>query len=282
MKKLILSFLTVLSCGTVCALPIGNPASPKLYTSSLWFGDNEWSDPCDPCTSWFDWIDLRMGYYGNFVYNRRLEVDSSEGPTISNTTITTNDGLFTFSFCRWIDLFAHVGVSNFEASSPLSAANPIETTLYYSPSLSYGGGGKITFWSCDDFFLGVEGQYFYSNTELDSLQLDSTGVLTYFNSDSERDAGYGEWQVSVACSYRFVDSANFSMVPYAALVFSGVSWKTEGTGDSNIVNLSDLKEQQVTGWALGATALLCDMVGISVEGHWANQKALSIIGQISF
>ena len=280
MKRLVATMLAVLTCGTVFALPVGNPADPKLYTNHLWFGDCEWSDPCSPCSSWVDWFDLRLGYYGDCVYQRNLEVQDIG--TIAQSSVNTNAGLIVVNICEWIDLFANVGASTFSIESP-AVGTGVQLKLNFSPTLSYGGGGRMTFWSSDNFYVGVEGQYFYSKTELDSFEPLNTGAVTHFSDSNERNAKYGEWQVGLACAYRFTNSANFSMIPYAGIQFAGVDWQLNGVANPDLLTISnDLQEQRVTGWALGMTALLCDLVGVTVEGRWANETALSVIGQLSF
>ena len=282
MKKLILMTLTLLTCGVVQALPVGNPADPMLYTNNFWFGDCEWGDACDPCTSWLDMLDVRLGFYGDYVFNRRLEAENNAG-TAQTTTINTSAGLFVFNICDWIDLFATVGVSNFYSRSTANNTNApgVEIELGFSPTMSYSGGGRIALWNCDCFHVGIEGQYFYSKTELDWIEGMNNGAITYFNSSTDRDADYKEWQVALAASYIFVNSANFSLIPYAAVQFAGVSWDLSKTA-GNASTFQDQKEQQVTGWTLGVTALMCDLIGVSVEGRWANEKAISVIGQLSF
>nr|AXN75595.1 major outer membrane porin [Chlamydia trachomatis] len=52
----------------------GNPAEPSLMIDGiLWEGFG--GDPCDPCTTWCDAISMRMGYYGDFVFDRVLKTD---------------------------------------------------------------------------------------------------------------------------------------------------------------------------------------------------------------
>ena len=280
MKKLVLSFLSILTCGTVLALPVGNPANPKLYSNHLWFGDCQWDDSCSPCSSWWDAFGLRLGYYGDFVYQRSLQFGDVN--TIPETSIATNAGLVVVNVCDWLDLFGNVGVSSFSSATRLPEEGLL-LNLNFSSTLSYGGGGRLTLWNRDNFYLGVEGQYFYSKTELDSFEPYGSGFVTYFFSGDERNANYSEWQVGLACAYRFIDGANFSMVPYAGIQFAQVDWELTSVGTPSLLTFSlDAEEQQLVGWALGMTALIRDMIGVTVEGRWANEKALSVMGQLSF
>ncbi|WP_080129718.1 porin [Chlamydia suis] len=77
MKKLlksVLVFAALSSASSLQALPVGNPAEPSLMIDGiLWEGFG--GDPCDPCTTWCDAISLRLGYYGDYVFDRVLKTD---------------------------------------------------------------------------------------------------------------------------------------------------------------------------------------------------------------
>ncbi|ETF40416.1 major outer membrane protein [Chlamydia pecorum IPTaLE] len=56
------------------ALPVGNPAEPSLLIDgTVWEGMS--GDPCDPCATWCDAISLRVGFYGDYVFDRVLKTD---------------------------------------------------------------------------------------------------------------------------------------------------------------------------------------------------------------
>ena len=289
MKKFVLTVLTVLTCGALQALPAGNPADASLYTNNFWFGDSS-CDPCDPCGSWCDMFDIRLGFYGDYVFNRHLEtkgnIVTDQGGDIQTTTIMTNAGLFVLNICEWIDLFATVGVTNFHIKTEDSVwgvAAPTMSELGFNPTMSYSGGIRATLWNCDCFYVGAEAQYFYSRTETNWYMNYNAGALTYFNDN--RQADYQEWQVAIGAAYTFVNSANFAFIPYANIEVSGVNWnprKDFTPSGGTQTRLQSLHEKKVVGWSLGMTALLCDLIGVTVEGRWANEKAIHVNGQLSF
>ncbi|MCP5470151.1 MAG: hypothetical protein H7A36_06575 [Chlamydiales bacterium] len=295
MKKFVLTALAVLTGGALQALPVMNIADASLYTNNWWWGDS-CCDPCDPCGSWCDWMDLRLGFYGDYVFNRHLEtrVSGSEGGDIQDTTIMTNAGLIVLNLCDWIDVFGTVGVSNFRIRTENSVwgvgggnGTAVMSELDFSPAMSYSGGLRATFWQCDCFYVGAEAQYFYSNPELNWYLPYDSGVLTYFNTD--RKKGYQEWQVAVGAAYKFVNCADFEFVPYFAVQVAGGQWDlsnfsfvdANGT-PSETVTLRKLQPKKTVGWTLGMSAILCDLIGVTVEGRWANEKALHVNGQLSF
>nr|AMO26053.1 major outer membrane protein [Chlamydia pecorum] len=78
------------------ALPVGNPAEPSLLIDgTIWEGMS--GDPCDPCATWCDAISLRVGFYGDYVFDRVLKTDVPKmfsmgtAPTSSNNAPTTSN-----------------------------------------------------------------------------------------------------------------------------------------------------------------------------------------------
>lgn len=80
MKRLLKSVLVFAALGSASslqALPVGNPAEPSLMIDGiLWEGFG--GDPCDPCTTWCDAVSLRLGYYGDYVFDRVLKTDVNQ------------------------------------------------------------------------------------------------------------------------------------------------------------------------------------------------------------
>ena len=99
MKRLLKSVLVFAALGSASslqALPVGNPAEPSLMIDGiLWEGFG--GDPCDPCTTWCDAVSLRLGYYGDYVYDRVLKTDVAKmfdmgaAPTVADTDKLQND-----------------------------------------------------------------------------------------------------------------------------------------------------------------------------------------------
>lgn len=278
MKKYFLLVACIFSCGAAEALPVGNPAEPMLFTNHFCFETR----PCwDSNRSWCDFFNVRFGFYGDYVLNRRLEAPSDQTTlTEQQTIIYTNAGEFVLNICNRLDLFATIGATRFEIiESTTNATGKLD--YYYTPTVSYSGGGRLALYRCGCFYLGLEGQYFYTRAELDSFTAWDLGNFVYFDASSLRDETYNEWQAAVAVSYQFQNSAGFSLIPYAAIQFSGINWsRRRALTDS--VQVYDLQQQELIGWTLGVTALLCDIIDITAEARWANERAFSVTGQISF
>lgn len=293
MKKLVVTLLTLLTCGAAYALPVGNPSEASLFLNGAWW-DSYCCDPCDPCFSWCDAWNFRIGYYGDFVFDRHMAVDLNDdddedtGANIDRTTITTNAAYIAFNICDRIDIFTSLGASQLgmktDALTFTGISPSFESELFFRTDFSWSVGARATLWNCDCFFVGIEGQYFQTHTELDNFLRYDTGTITYFN--DENDVNHREWQVGLGAAYRFATSCpTIAFVPYVAVKWSGARTDFNGLSasiDGDIFSFPNLENDNVWGFAAGITLTLCDMVGVTAEGRWGDEKALYINGQFRF
>lgn len=293
MKKLVVTMLTLLTCGAAYALPIGNPSEASLFLNGVWC-DSYCCDPCDPCFSWCDAWSIRIGFYGDYVFNRHLEICNHEhncGADIDDTEIYTSAGYLAFNICDRVDVFATLGATDIHIKTDASAWTAIiseQSEIAFETRFSWSVGARATLWECDCFAVGVEGQYFQTNPDIDYFLRYSDGSFTYFNDNNE--TRYSEWQVGLGIAYRFATSCpTIAMVPYA-----GVKWAwsrfdlddftfTLGTGTGErTFTFRDLEAKKLWGYAVGMSLTLCDMIGVTVEGRWADEKAVYVNGQFRF
>ncbi|MFN0064924.1 MAG: hypothetical protein ACKVOH_01670 [Chlamydiales bacterium] len=294
MKKLALLAISLMTCGMVHALPVGNPAEPALYTDGIfWEGATACCDPCDPCASWCDWFSWRLGFYGDYVFNRHLETKATGAfaGEVERTTISTNAGLITVGICDTVDLFATVGVSNLQLITNDKIFLVFDDfgkngDILFSPKFSWSVGARWAIISCGNFALGLEGQYFQFSPNMDRwlTQANDDQSFTYFNTN--RGATYSEWQAGLGASYVIETCGGVNVVPYAAFQAAGakLKWNTTHITINGIddYNMRQLKESKTWGWALGSTIMFNDAFGLGVEGRWANEKAVYVNGQVRF
>lgn len=248
-----------------------NPAAASLYSNSL-------------CSGFCDWFNVRVGFYGDYVFNRHLEVKPSEGRgDIQDFSLSTNAGMLVLNFFDWIDLFGTVGVTNLHlrGDSRLFVVNnaAVDAEVNYTPSMSYSGGGRITLWHCDCFYVGVQGQYFYTRSDMNYYAQTDDGFMTYFSADDQDD--YKEWEAGIGAAYTFSTNGGLSFVPYTGINFSGVNFYRSRNLNEGL-SFREMQAKKLVGWNLGITALLCDLAGVTVEGRWANEKAFFVSGVLNF
>jgi hypothetical protein len=302
MKKLVVSLLTLLACGSAYALPVGNPAEASLFLSSTWWGrgsglfglggpgpglglDGGCCGPCDPCCG-FDW-GFRFGFYGDYVFQRHLKVEHNNlgipNRRLRDVRLNTNAGYLALNFCNVVDVFGTLGGTHFRIEADDIAFNAVDTGLTvidFSTRFSWSVGARATLfeWCC--FLLGIEGQYFQSEPRVNFILTDAA-IFTYPERACTR---YQEAQVGFGIAYRYCCQCT-SFVPYVAAKWSWERWRLRNrefivAGVTYV--LPELRNAKHWGFATGITTTLCDMIGVTVEGRWGDEKAIYVNGQLRF
>lgn len=288
MKKLSVTLLTLLSCGAVYALPVGNPSEGSLFLSGICL-EPSCCEPCDPCFTWFNAMSLRIGFAGDYVFNRHLEVGHHGGGDIDNTTLNSNSAYLALNFCDRFDIFSRLGASRLHIKTDATswgALSSLESELGFETYFSWSLGGRISLWQWNCFTLGIEGEYFQTRPDIDYFLNYNDGVLTYF--DDPR-AQYSEWQVGLGVSYRFATSCpTFAFVPYAAVKWANSNLDLDDfqftiqSPTVQTLRFRDLDAKKRWGYAIGVSFTMCDRLGVTVEGRFADEKALYVNGQFRF
>lgn len=279
MKKLFITMLTILTCGAAYALPVGNPSDASLLCDGLlWEG--HCGDPCDPCLSCVDALSFRTGFYGDYVFNRHLEIDrSADDSDIESTRIFTNAAFLAANLWDRIDLFSTLGTTNISLSTnavSFGGSNGerlrVETDSHFSWSLGLRG----TIWECGCTTFGMEAQYFQTRPNVRRIT-EAASASVY--PDSSIKTKYHEWQVGAGISHRIN-----MFVPYIAVKWSRarLNFKDEVAGAPLASSLFDLKNGKQWGYALGVSLIDCEKASVTAEGRFGDEKALYINGQIRF
>lgn len=278
MKKSFFTFLMILNFQLLQALPVGNPAEASLLTEGV-----VWNN-CDSC-SWLDCLSVRAGFYGDYVFNRNLEVDGGSFERIMNTTLTTNAGYLALNICDCFDIFATLGATQIgwlTDLAPFTVAPNQEHFIFVvqgATHFSWSIGGRGTLWRSGCAALGVEGQYFSTNPLIARFSRNNAEAL-YTNQFSMH---YQEWQLGLGVTYRV-----YLFAPYVALKYSRSTLTFNNhdflgtTGVFTVERLRDLRNRNSWGWAIGSSLIECNRVSLAVEGRFADEKALYINGQIRF
>lgn len=288
MKRLVVTMLTVLTCGAAYALPVGNPSEASLLCDGLiWEG--HCGDPCDPCLTWCDAFSFRVGFYGDYVFNRHLKVRNdllipgNNGRKIEHAEIYTNAGYIAANLWDRIDVFTTLGATNAYLRTNDVIFNPatrngvleVETTT----SFSWSVGGRATLWECGCTSLGIEGQYFRTKPRIRRIT-DFTGSAVGTQSvypDDSLSARYQEWQVGLGVSHRI-----HMFVPYIAVKWAGCRTNVLGSFETLPSDALSLRNDKRWGYAVGVSLVDCEKAALTVEGRFADEKAVYVNGQIRF
>lgn len=260
------------------ALPIGNPADASLLTEGVvWEG-------CDSC-AWLDALSFRAGLYGDYVFDRNLEVNQINFEKMLNTTLYTNAGYFVLNICDIFDLFTTLGSTKIrvhDLTKPFSdqpGGSNFDLVINGASHFSWSMGGRATLWRCRCVGVGIEGQYFSTGPLITSFVRNGSESL-FSNRFSMH---YREWQLGLGVTYRV-----FFFAPYVAVKYSGcrLTFNNHAFLGSafpfNELFLKNLRNSKRWGWALGCSLIESSRVSFAVEGRFADEQALYINGQIRF
>lgn len=289
MKKLLITLLAVLSCGAAYALPVGNPAEASMLCDGLfWDGDCScefWDFWCNPCCSWCDAFSFRAGFYGDYVFNRHLEVDNSDPKRdIEHTELYTSAGYIVLNLFNRFDIFTSLGASNmYITSNALSfdgaALQNDRIEIESETDFSWSIGARLTLWECGCTTVGIEGQYFQFCPDINRITTAATESI--YPDSSGIDFRYYEWQVGVGVAHKI-----HMLTPYMAVKWSGAKWMADNAevtvGSGSVVTLHDLENKKIWGYVLGVSLVDCEKMMVTAEGRWADEKAVYVNGQIRF
>jgi major outer membrane protein len=266
MKKYIFTVLAILTSGAVYALPVGNPSETSLLSNGfIW--DGYCDDYCDSCFSWCDALSLRIGFYGDYAFNKKIiEYDHFE--------IYTNATYLALNLCNRIDVFSTLGASSIYAETRATAGERFE--IQAKTDFSWSIGARGTIWECGCTAIGAEAQYFYTKPDTARITFE-TNASSYDNFHIK----YNEWQIGLGISHRI-----YNLVPYTAVKWSRSKIDNDDdwhllTGGGGTASLdSGLKSKSHWGYAVGVTLIGCDTASLTVEGRFGNEKAVYLNGQI--
>ena len=219
-----ITLLFFFGCCQLIALPVGNVADSNLLREGLFVAGHN-SDLCDSCVGWCESWSVRTGFYGDYVFDRKLEIDrAADHSDIQKTKMYTNAGYLALNFWDRFDLFGTLGASHvfFETPRQTFVTTTTENSLVEVNTVthfSWSVGGRAALCECGCFTLGGAAQYFYTKPGLDYAKAESANPV-HFNNETLK---WQEWQVSLGLSYRVnVACWNSAIVPYVAATYSSV------------------------------------------------------------
>jgi len=280
MRKLALALLAFFITTTAYALPLGNPWESRLMTDGL-FLEGNCPHFCEPCV----W-NIRVGFYGDYVWDRVMELDESdEHATVRKTQLWTNAGYVALNLWDWLDIFGTFGATQIEINTPSrlfgSQFNTL-MTIQTETDFSWSVGVRGMIWECGSLGVGAEAQYFQTRPDINFIRF-----LGSDNSYHNEVLKYCEWQVGIGAAYRI----NIASCATAAIPYLGLRWGRaridmddlqEPITASIPLTLFDLRSKKDLGYAFGVTLLGCNKISVTAEARFSNEKALYVNGQFRY
>ncbi len=285
MKKIVTSILTTLIPFGLMALPLGNPLEPSLLTKGV-FSCCFCPTNGDPnlCDVW----SLKIGYYGDFVWNRHMEINHNENhprSRIREVQLETDAALIALNFWNRFDLFCTLGGTEIFLDGPGGVFNPstIEDNrrrvrITTNTDFAWSCGLRGTIWECGCFGLGAEVQYAHASPHLFSLRMDDFASLDIRSSGH---IDYHEWQIGMGAAYRIrLPRRCVSLVPYAGVKWAHAVMKAShpeiALTSSTTYNLSNFENARDFGGAVGVALVGCSRASLSLEGRFYDENAIHI------
>ena len=275
MKKLLA--LLLLST-TAFALPIGNPIDASLYSEGVF---------CD--SPLYGIASLRLGFYGDYVFDRHLKIDDETNHNdMSKTELNTNAGFIVLNFCDRIDAFATVGASNISVHGRANSFGATADNSYFvvasETAFSWSVGARGTVFCCGNWGFGLEWQYFRTTPNLRSLS-DYRQTVSY---DSNVEMQYREWQVGFGPSYTVeIVPCSLFVIPYAGVKWANAKLDMDDhrfvdSSDLLIARLFNLENARNWGWAFGLTMLGGCKWTLTGEVRFVDELAAHVNTQFRF
>lgn len=273
MKKLAL-FLLLSATGY--ALPIGNPTEASLMKEGV-FCPGHYNGCRDSiCDSW----SVRIGFYGDYVNNKHMRV-SKKHESIKQTRISTNAAYLALNVWDRADFFTTLGASSIEITTPSNTFGRASfndlATVDSETGFSWSVGTRVTFWEWGCLGIGGEAQYFHTCPDINFLR-DKNSAPDYVSND----ISYSEWQLGIGISYRInIVCDHTALVPYIGFKGGHTRLDTNNATGSNMV-IPKLDSERDVGYAFGLSLLGANTTLVTVEGRFADEKALYINAQLRF
>ena len=98
---------------------------------------------------------------------------------------------------------------------------------------------------------------------------------------------YQEWQIGTGLAYPFCCCSALNVVPYAGFKLSWANLDMDDASfsipsTSSQFTLFDVENKLHWGFPFGFSVILCDVIGIAVEGRFGDEQAINVNGQFRF
>ena len=252
----------------LAALPVGNPADPSAFCTHLL------SNPAEDSGK----LSCRLSYLGNYVQNRKMQLQMLPKPTAYEAALMTQSGVFTVNVLQRLDLMASMGASNLRVQSPVldryeEVIEDETGQLSTLSNFSWGVGVRGMLLQAGPITVGGGAQYFYTHPVVSRVREE------YFEG-SIADQGirvlYEELQLDVASSYTIALSRRLALLPYIGLQYSQAVLNGEDA-EFLFFHFPALIEQRTVGYSLGLTLMGGQCCHLTIEQRLLNENALSVV-----
>jgi hypothetical protein len=256
-KQFILSFF--MFSFALHGAPVGNTSTPKVIEKGLF-------------TQSADWLDVRMGYEGDFVADGRMNQYDQGTGRVDTYEQWSNTGTFTLNLVKRIDVYGVLGASKTKADWRFSNSNAgtinrakIET----EDNLMWAVGSRAILYEWWNASLGLGGRYSACSYQPNQLSVD--GVM---QSTSHSHFEWWQWQINMDLSYKIS-----WFIPYVGAKYSQerallTDFSVPISGSLSPSN--SFKNRDYLGFYLGCTLSNGHYFMLNLEGRVIDEEAISL------
>lgn len=246
------------------ASPVGNTSSPQILEKGFFIPSE--------C-----WVDVRLGYEGDFVYDGRMNQYKEGSGRVDNCKQHTNSGTFTINVLERLDLYGLVGGSSATAQWRFSGSDDSiqNADLKTHDQLLWGVGARTVLFQKKKTALGLGGRYSSCHYKPKSLTID--GVHAFV--DRGRVV-WQEWQVNVDVSCQIQLFTPYIGVKYGQARAKLNQFSTVIASDGAHTN--HFKNRVPVGLYLGCTISSGKYFMLNVEGRLIDEEAITVSGDLRF
>lgn len=248
---------------TLFSAPVGNPDAPKIIQQGL-LGHSD------------SWIDVRLGYEGDFVSNGLLHQFIESSGRVDTYEAWTNSGVLTLNVLDRIDMYAVLGASRIKAAWRFENENiisRIEVKTEYD--FLWALGGRTIFYEWNRASLGLGGRYTASSYH--PMHTTSSGVVVDAQASHFH---WDEWQVNLDLAYHVSLFTPYIGAKYsharAELRDFPVPISSSGTGNNSFEN------ETPVGVYLGCALSSGRYFMFNIEARLVDEEAVSVTGDFRF
>lgn len=264
MKKISLCLLFLLFFAKLQALPVGNPYSPHLTYKGLFIPEE--------C-----WVDLRIGYEGSFVSDRRLEQTIESFGNVDDYRIMTNSAVVTLNLHERIDLFVNFGAIKAKARWRITKpGGGVRIAVDTDDHFDWSVGTNIILYEWGETALGLGGRYLSTNPDINSITVDGAPA-----NPTDGEIRYKEWQINLGISHKIRFLVPYLAVKYShATAFVSTPFTPYIASDGESEN--HFKSRNPVGIYLGCSLTTGKYFFINIEGRFIDEEAVTVTADLRF
>jgi hypothetical protein len=240
------------------ALYMGNPAEPEIIDCGLFISQ-------DSCMS------VKVGYQGDFVFDRLLRSYAGSRGRIDRFNMTSNQGMIALNYLDRFELYGTVGSMNssfwFRPSSD-KMRREFETNNHWTA----GGGARLLLAQWDNTGIGIDGKIQYGKPGIKWITVNGVSHGT------GSELIYREYQGSFAV-FHTIDL----FTPYLGAKYSNVHADVSGLSKSVYPRKHfKMTNRSRFGMALGCTLSQGKKIDINAEVQLIDELGVTIGGNLKF